>query len=236
MAKKIKDKKYEARIAVGVLPERAMSYASHVIPVLWQIAQQGYDLIPIDYGATEVVRNYLALQLLADERYTHIVMLDIDHVHPLNIIESYQHIVESDPDKFQVVGGLNFKRSAPYEPCVFQIDPADNIPKPVSIESLKPNKLMKVPMVGTGSICIDRRVFEQLKPPWFIKDYSRFYEFSAVEGEDLLFSEMCQRAGIDIWCHTSIISPHITTKFIGPTSHVTYMQNGHQAGDTIYNA
>jgi hypothetical protein len=228
---KMANKKFWWNPVFFVPQEKAMPHAPSVFPAFWRIAQQGYDLIELNNNAVEVVRNYAGLQLISTEKYSHIIMLDGDHIHPTNIADAFKFAIEPDPDERLVVAGLNFRRTEDYFPCVFRED-EDVILRPFAIEELPQRAIMKTDYVGTGSICIDRRVFEYLRPPWFIKEYDNFFTHSAITGEDLLFCKMCKEAGIGVYLMTSLTSPHLNDRFIGVKKHIDYIKNGPAVGDS----
>ena len=103
------------RIVVCIPQERAMSHADDVFYNFWAIAQQGLPIIPLPYGRIDVTRNKAAIQLLRSDM-TQLLMLDIDHKHPWDIVQRLARWVLAD-NKIQIVGGMNYRRSKPFEPC-----------------------------------------------------------------------------------------------------------------------
>ncbi len=190
------------RIVVGVPQERAMSHADDVFPSFWGIAMHGVPLLHQDYGRTDMVRNRMAMQLL-NSNYTHLLMLDVDHIHPTDIVQRLARWVLAHPE-IEVVGGLNFRRGKPYEPCCFILGDDGKYYAPSEWE----RGLIKVDAIGTGSIIIARTVFERMEPPWFWNDYSHVWEDSW-PGEDMGFSANCRELGIDMWVDTTTTSPHM---------------------------
>ena len=196
------------RILLGVLKERAISYADDVLDNFMMIAATGVSLIRVPYGRTDIVRNRMAMGLL-DSDYTHLLMLDADHEHPVDIVQRLARWVLLD-DTVQVVGGLNFKRSSPHEPCAFIFGADGSIYQPAEWE----RGLIEVDALGTGSILIAREVFEAIQPPWFYNIYDEVW-MDSWPGEDIGFSRNCKAAGIRLWVDTTTTSPHITTRKIG---------------------
>lgn len=193
------------RILVAFLLERAISYADLVVPAMLQIAAQGPVILNMPYMRTDLARNKAAIELLNSD-FTHLLMLDIDHIHPYDIIQRLARWVIEDPKRYQVVGGLNFRRSEPFDPCAY-VAGQDN--KMYAIEWDKDSTLIKVDRMGTGSILIAREVFETIPPAWFTNDYSQAWRDSW-PGEDIGFSKLCQKYGIDMWVDTTTTSPHLT--------------------------
>ena len=205
------------RIVVGVLQERAMSYSTSVFYNFWTIAQQGVPIIPMPYGRIDVTRNKLAIQLLRSDM-THLLMLDIDHQHPWDIVQRLARWVLADRN-IQVVGGMNFRRSAPFEPCAGYWDKNGLWSPPMSWEP----GLLKVDMLGTASMLIAREVFELIEPPWFANDYSLVWQ-DVWPGEDIGFSKLCNKHGIDLHVDTTTTSPHLAESLVGEGTYKQHIE------------
>lgn len=203
------------KICVGVLHERAMSYADKVFPRFWGIAQQGVPLLTQSYGRTDVIRNKMAVQFLKSY-FTHLIMLDVDHMHPTDIVQRFARWVLRDPG-VQIVGGLNFRRGEPYDPCCFVLGDNGSYYTPVDWDQ----GLVEVDALGTGSIMIAREVFEMIEPPWFYNDYSKVWE-DEWPGEDMGFCEKCRASGIKMWVDTTTTSPHMIDAFVDEGCFRTY--------------
>jgi hypothetical protein len=165
------------------------------------------------YQRTDLARNKGAIELLKTD-FTHLLMLDIDHVHPSDVVQRLSRWVALDPKKFQVVGGLNFRRSEPHDPCAYIMDDDQNA---FAIEWDEKSQLVEVDRMGTGSIMIAREVFEQIEPPWFFNNYDKVFE-DKWPGEDIGFSDKVKAAGIKMWCDTTCTSPHITNALVDASS------------------
>ena len=201
------------RILVAFLLERSISYADLVFPSIVQIAAQGPVILNMPYMRTDLARNKASMELLKGD-FTHLLMLDIDHVHPTDIIQRLARWVLKDPRKYQVVGGLNFRRSEPYDPCAYRIGDDGSM---YTIAWEKDDEIMEVDRLGTGSILIAREVFETIPPPWFWNDYSQSWR-DAWPGEDIGFNKKCVENGIKMWVDLTVTSPHITPAIIDGTS------------------
>lgn len=190
--------------------ERTVSYADLVLPHIVGHAQRGNHFIWSEYGAVAITRNKAAFQLL-DSDFTHILMLDLDHAHPMDITEQLVRWVVADPS-IKVIGGLNYGRRPPYKPCAsLETDvPGEHLVPTV----WEPGTIMEVNMLGTGSILIDRTVFEDIEPIWFENDFSGWASGNYA-GEDTVFSRKCQEAGIKLWVVPDLTSPHIDYHTIG---------------------
>lgn len=194
------------KILLGVLLERSISYADQVFHQFMQIAAQGVPFIRLPYSRTDVARNKMATALLNSD-YTHLIMLDIDHAHPINIVQQLSRWVMTNPERL-VVGGLNFKRSFPHDACCFMLKDG-GVYSPAEWDK----GLIKVDAIGTGSILISREAFERIEPPWFFNLYDDAWR-DEWPGEDMGFSQKCREAGIDMWVDTTCTSPHITDRAI----------------------
>jgi hypothetical protein len=204
------------RVAIFVPQFPAIPHGDDVFYDFWAIAQQGTPIMKIPYGRTDVVRNRAALALL-QSTFTHVLMLDQDHKHPWDVVQRLCRWVVADPNKL-VVSALNFRRGAPYDPCVYLEGHDHMLYPPAEWEQ----GLIKVDAVGTGTLLIAREVFEILEPPWFWNDYSRVME-DRWPGEDLGFSRKCGEAGIELWCDTTLTSPHMIDAFVDESSYRQYM-------------
>jgi len=195
------------RILVGVPLERSMSFTERTFYNFWAIAQQGVPIIQMPYGRVDVTRNKLAISLL-QSNFTHLLMLDIDHQHPRDIVQRLARWIITKPE-IKVVGGLNFRRSEPFDPCCgFWGNDGRYYPPAEWGEGL-----IKVDLLGTGSILIDREVFEIIPPPWFYFDYSKVWADDWIS-EDVKFSMLCNEHNIDLYVDTTTTSPHITTGLV----------------------
>jgi hypothetical protein len=206
------------RPVVAIPMERTISYADKVFWPFLAIAQQGWPFIRFNYGRTDLVRNKYAQHLLASH-FTHLVMLDVDHIHPDDIVQRLMSNFVENPD-LKVVGGLNFRRGEPFEPCAFVRGDDGTY---YSIADWERGSLMKVDAVGTGSIAIAREVFEMMEPPWFWNDYSRAMD-DAWPGEDMGFSANCQKLGIEMYVDTRITSPHLIDAVVDELAFLEYQK------------
>jgi hypothetical protein len=127
----------------------------------------------------------------------YILFLDDDHVHPHDL---FMRLISHNKD---VVGALCFRRQEPFGPCVFRWQTSEENGNLMVYErpELINKGLQKVDAIGFGAVLIKTSVFAKLgPPPWF--------KFDEV-GEDLHFCDLCAKAGIEIFCDTDLVSPHI---------------------------
>lgn len=205
------------RIVLGIPQERAMSHATHVFYNFWGIAQQGVPVFTMPYQRVDVARNKFAVELLRSD-FTHLLMLDIDHKHPVDIVQRLARWVIAKPE-VQVVGGMNFRRNDPYDPCCRLIGEDGEYYHPAEWDE----GLIEVDAIGTGSILIAREVFELIEPPWFYFDYSKVWADIWI-GEDFTFSRQCKEHGIDLYVDTTLTSRHMTDATVGEDTFKAYMK------------
>ena len=144
---------------------------------------------------------------LLDSDFTHILMLDADHLHSADVVERLTRWVVADP-KIQVVSGMSFRRGPPFDPNAWMLDEAKNRTYPLLSWG---QGLIKVDLIGGSCMLINREVFEVLPWPWFCFTYAGPGQFG---GEDIYFSRKCKAAGISIYCDSTTVSPHLTKHWI----------------------
>lgn len=190
------------RIVVAVPLERTLP--GIVFGHFWAIAVRGWPLFETTYGRTDVQRDHFARLLLATE-FTHVLMLDLDHLHPPDIVERHALRVLENPDR-QVIAGLHFRRGEPFDPLAFVFSEAGSMHP---IATWPPNACIEVHALGHGSLLVHRAVFERIgDPPWWAYDYGQAAG-GRFPSEDLYFCYLCREAGIRLWVDTGITSPHL---------------------------
>lgn len=219
MSVKKQKKPPKLRPIIGVPLERSISHADKVFYNFIAIAQQGFPFIRMNYTRTDLARNKFAQHVLASD-FTHLIMLDLDHVHPIDIVQRLMRHFAHHPE-IQVVGGLNFRRGEPYDPCAF-IRGKDRRYYPIA--EWDDDALIRVDAIGTGSIAISRDVFTKIEPPWFWNDYSRAKD-DVWPGEDMGFAEKCQIAGISMYVDTSLTSPHLIDAVVEEESYREFIRS-----------
>jgi hypothetical protein len=193
------------RIAVGVPLERTLP--SLVFHSFWAIARRGWPLLEGGYGRIDVNRNRFARQLLNSD-YTHLLMLDLDHLHPPDVVERLGRWMLEDPDRL-VVSGLYFRRGEPFDPLAFVFGPEGGLHPLVEW----PHGCIEVHAFGNGMLLVHRSVFERLEPPWWAYDYGRAHD-DVYPTEDMYFCYLCREAGIKLWVDTTTTSSHIIENLV----------------------
>ena len=208
----------EIRVLIGIPMERTIGQLSYFGFV--RILTQGWPLAQLEYTRNDIARCKFG-EFLMNSKYTHLLMLDSDHIHPEHIVPRLARWFRAYPEEVRVVGGLNFRRGAPYDPCAF-VDPGDGAFRRMAQWS--PGAI-EVDALGSGSIMIHRSVFEQLphvsKNPWFGYDYTNVEDWP---GTDMWFSRRCREAGIALWCDTTTTSPHVGDRLIDEATYRVWLQ------------
>ena len=187
--------------------------------VAYRMGQLGWTPLWAEYGRTDVTRQGLALAFLEHSANPNdtLVMLDVDHEHPREVLE---RLAAHD---VPVAAALNFRRGEPYQACAFRRSGVGDLHHLASF----PPGLHRMDALGTGAIAIQRRVFERLQAlghVWFFKyEYGSPTDPLASPSEDMYFSKICEEAGIEMFVDTTIVSPHITLGLIDQDTHEAYM-------------
>lgn len=214
------------RVWWAMLPERCVyDVALNVAIKLAQRATKlGYTAILPEYGRTDVTRQSLCmafLQASASPTDT-LIMLDIDHDHPVDLLE---RLVAHDKP---IVAPLMFRRGAPYEACAFRRGEDGGLHHLANF----PPGLHRVQAVGSGALAIQRQALMKLASEghkWFFK-----YEYDTPQpmgapSEDLYFSKICEAEGVEMYVDTTIQTPHITLGYIDRDTHEGYMRDNPEA-------
>jgi len=210
------------RPVIGVPMERVVSQEAFYGFV--RLAKREHSWFELAYSLRNDRARDKFSRMLLDSNFTHLIMLDSDHVHQDDTVERLMKWVEVDPG-IQVIGGLNYRRVEPFNPCAFLPDGKGGVLSLVEW----PKGLMKLEnehgpgWIGTGNICISRDVFERIPPPWWCFDYSG-YDDDQWPGVDMFFSDLCHKHAIDIWLDTTLTAPHLMTVGIDGGSYTSYMK------------
>lgn len=207
------------RIGLAIPIGKALSYAGQVFYNFMYIASQGPAFIECPPTVRiDIIRNNIGIQVL-NSRLTHVLMLDDDHKHPINIIQQFAKWALIRPDAL-VISGLNFRRSEPFDPVAGDL--INGGPQRAIETDWQPGLTPK-DEVGGASLFIHRSVFERIEPPWFFNDYSMPWTNNS-PGEDIGFSRKCREAGIQIYVDRDISSPHCAETLVTEDTFRQYMQ------------
>ena len=177
----------------------------------------------------DMMRSQAAAEFLKSD-LTHLLFLDDDHCHPYQILNKLAMSVAETvgtENEIQVIGGMNYKRSYPHQPCVWvdrdESDPWQGDAPPDDIHESKlgtpvtwtPGRLMRAAIIGTGSMLVAREVFEAMEYPYFWSpiEWVRNKPAASYPGEDIGFAVACRKLGIAQFCDTSCVSPHLGERF-----------------------
>jgi len=205
------------RVMIGIPLERTIRDIA--FQAFMQLAVKHPAWTIQSYTRCDIARNRMAMTLLEDERFTHLVMLDSDHVHPADVVARLVERVQEHPD-WLVVAGLNFRRGEPYDPCVF-FSKDGEVLQPDEFGAVLSDPTM---LVGTGSIIIAREVFERMlaeepDKPFFGYEYKPDWRYDQYSGVDMWFCRRCVEMGIQVYCDTSNTSPHIGDRLIDESAY-----------------
>jgi len=168
----------------------------------------GFARINIGYSRIDVARNTVAKSFILQARNDDdtLVMLDMDHLHPDYTVE---RLASHDED---VVCALAFRRCPPYDPQIYRFNDDGALVQP----SEWGQGLLKIDAFGCAAIAIKRRTFRKLDESGMSYPYFRFWYPKGMgldnrfPSEDIFFGLSCRSAGIDCYCDTTVVSPHLT--------------------------
>jgi len=201
--------KREARVLLGIPRERMMMVEA--FDALWDIARDvQLPLQPGGYTRTDIQRNLYALRLLYNPEFTHLLMLDMDHKHPLETPRRLVNHWLHDPGKL-VISYLYHRRGEPYDPMAYKRD--EETGELYALPKWEPG-LHKVASVGAGGLLIAREVFEIIPPLWFQYNYEGAEDTFFFPSEDIDFCAKCAKYGVEIWLDSTVEGIHLTTQQI----------------------
>lgn len=208
------------RIVIGVATTERMP-----AEIFWScvaFAQQGYAFAKLPPMDKDVIRNRYALHLLENPQFTHLLLLDVDHDHPYNLVKHLRARLREDPSR-QVISSLYFRRGAPYDPVAFDQADDGRLLKKTSV----PKGVNEVAALGLGCLLVAREVFETLPPPWFRYTYNAKNPFGGYRGwgEDIWFCFKCRQHGVKLWWDTTIESTHLSQAYITQQVFERYLQD-----------
>lgn len=144
-----------------------------------------------------------------NEGFDYILMIDSDMMLPKDTIIKYLETLENPEHKCDIVSGLIFKRSFPFQPCIYLkarvIEQEDKSYKPhlEGIIKWTENSIIPIEACGMAACMIRTSILKDIKKPWF-------YPFPSM-GEDITFCiKARQEAGAKIYCDTRIDVGHLS--------------------------
>lgn len=165
-----------------------------------------------DTARDTIVAEFMRLSKDPDDT---LVMLDCDHEHPENILETLVN------DDAPVVTSLAVRSNPSFPaPCMWKND-SNGIPR---IPTEWKEGLDQYDVVGAGAIAIKRSVFEKLKNAGYDQMYF-FYQYEPGDtrvSDEIGFSQMCNELQIPMYVDTRIESPHCIAGTLDKTSWKQY--------------
>lgn len=159
----------------------------------------------------EEIRNNLVEQAL-DEVCTKFITLDTDQVYPSDtIIKLLSH------DK-PIVTGQVHKRYPPFDPIMLRGELHKYLSVP--FDECYTGELVEVDATGAACMCIDMKVFLDVKYPWF--ESIEKTEKQKPVGEDINLCHKARQAGYKIFMDTSIQVGHLGLKEFGKFDYILY--------------
>jgi len=156
-----------------------------------------YSAVVSNRGRQDDMRNAGINEVLKyNEKFTHILFLDVDHIFHPNTIGN---LVKRDVD---IVNALSYRRGIPYEPIA--VDYSND--KWIGRETWEEGELIDCDATGASSILIKIDVFKKMKNPWFQMNY-KFK--NGVISEDFAFCVKAKELGYKIYVDTSVPNKHL---------------------------
>lgn len=188
----------------------------------WVGPGQHVDFNIIQGGVLALQRN----EIIARMRGEWVLMIDDDMVwQPGQIKTLIDHFEENDLD---MLGGLCFRRSHPYQPTMFmRSQPNEGLY--TFLEDWTPGEIVEVDATGMAFIVIRKRVVEKMvahfenRPGWQMPPYSvrtqqpppNLFRWEGQLGEDLRFCQEAKEAGCRVWIDTGVEVGHVAEVQIG---------------------
>ncbi len=173
----------------------------------------------------DLYRTRACEALMRSKTLTHLLMLDADHDHPVDIVAKLASRVIAtmdSPEPVEIVAGLNFSRAPGHKACCYADADPTNPWDTQSEKGLAPVVgwpqwgLMEVAIAGTGSMLIAKTALEKLKRPYFFMP-SRWNDPTGSvmwPGEDVGFAIRCREAGVKQYIDVECTSPHLAKRWI----------------------
>ena len=182
------------------------------------------DLVEVGgEGFVGRARNNYCSIFLENKQYSKLLSVDSDIPFHRSHIE---RLISHDVD---IVGGIYYRKQLERVPVMEALMPDKTVNK------IQENGLLKVRYMGTGFLCVKRRVFEEMMEPeephmfdldfhapWYIHEETgeKQWDFfpCAVDmqqrrylSEDWWFCHRANNLGFDVWADTKCVVPHLGT-------------------------
>ncbi|MEA1998255.1 MAG: hypothetical protein U9N61_02865 [Euryarchaeota archaeon] len=215
------------RILVGVPLGKYMNTLPFT--AFWNIAKRGYPIIEsLPPDRCDVQRNIMG-GIAANTNATHLCLLDADHIHPQDVVERFARYVIEDREK-KVICGFQYRRCAPYNPCVYVRGEDDNY---YWVHERPEEELIEVDGVSAASILINVDIFRNIPAPWWRYTYDHANEHK-YPGTDGWFSQLMRDNDVRMYCDTTVTSPHLdNTAVITQKTYENYCKLEKRANDGV---
>jgi len=153
--------------------------------------------------AVDSIRNY-SVQSAKKEKCTHILQLDTDHLYPADVVS---RLLRWDKD---FVCGITTRKIQPFTQTQFKRVDVPKVNSPENICKFEGTEGL-VEIGGTGMVgsLMKMNIFEKIDFPYYARNYWMDERKNIVEtGEDIFFCRQLKKAGIKLYCDTSLSYPH----------------------------
>lgn len=226
-----------AMVSYGAMPFPAV-YASHIRVVAYAsrhftvVGPEGSKIAGVgatDRTYTHQAENQVALDFLAIEDATHIMMVEQDMILPDDALVKLAAL-----DK-PIASGLYFLRNGRGQPCLYikTFTPADNPYPHAPVTAFPTDRPFQMDprgggCVGLGCVLIKREVFEKVPEPWFDLKAKGY-------GSDMFFATKVRQAGIPVWVDPTVRCDQIDYVVVGFDDYLKRIQEdpGFQASGAI---
>lgn len=175
----------------------------------WLPPEQMIDRSIIQGGILTLQRNEAVQRMRGDW----LIFIDDDMVWQPDAVRRLIEI--RDEHDLDMVGGLCFRRSEPYQPTLYMR--TDALQGPYNYLERWDSDVVEVDATGMAFILIHKRVFEKiagsLMPPYEERlklGPPNFFKWEGTLGEDLRFCQNAKAAGCRIWVDTRIQIGHMS--------------------------
>ena len=173
------------------------------------------DLVIVNSCSIENMRNSSAIIALGKNPdkmvYDYFIQLDTDHLYPMDyIIKLMKHNKE-------FVVGLTNRRKPPYTTTQFKKYKSKNITDPKNTLGNEDIGLVKIESTGVMGALMKTSILKKIKWPFFNDIYfNNDYLKEGIKrrGSDVEFTKKLTKAGVELYCDTSITFPHEVTVHI----------------------
>ncbi len=182
----------------AVAGETFMSFHSMIMEMLARLEKGkfGYNLITVKGMPVDKARNKIVHNFLKEKNSQYLLFIDSDMIIPKDLFE---RLLKIDAD---ISSGLAYRKWYPHFPVIYKREergykPIINYPK---------NQIIEVDAIGMSCCLIKRKVFEEIKYPWYEFKELRRGEFL---GEDFTFCQKAREKGFVIKVDTGLLIGHV---------------------------